>query len=265
VFVVGSPRSGTTALALALAEHSELWGFDESQFLWDLFGSGIVDKNYRRVNGSGSWLERQGIGRQKFLEHLGLGINAMMTALSGGLRWVDQTPIYSLLVDQLADMFPGARFIHICRDGRSTVHSMVNYGRRFPEAGGALAPWATNFREACRTWRRYVEAVLDFERTSPGRCLTVANETLSEDAASGFEAIMGFLKLPKENGPAEFFRTNRVNSSFDAASGAAPRDADVIWGQWHPNRRAAFLEEVGELPARCGYEIPTRPDPAQPE
>lgn len=36
IFIIGSPRSGTSILAWSLAEHSQLDVFDESNFLWNL-------------------------------------------------------------------------------------------------------------------------------------------------------------------------------------------------------------------------------------
>src|SRR5208283_4344638 len=38
VFILGAPRSGTTALAWSLAQHSSLWTSGESYILWELFG-----------------------------------------------------------------------------------------------------------------------------------------------------------------------------------------------------------------------------------
>ena len=60
----------------------------------------------------------------------------LLTRTSNGRRWIDQTPANTLVVDRLAEMFPGARFLHILRDGRRVVHSMINFHRAMgdPEA-----------------------------------------------------------------------------------------------------------------------------------
>src|SRR5947209_3365345 len=107
IFVIGSPRSGTTILAWSLAQHSQLWTSDESQVLWDLFEGGRMEKNYQRLGRyDGSWLCKQNIAKEEFLSYLGLGLNAMFTSRSQGKRWVDQTPVYALLAPHLAQMFP---------------------------------------------------------------------------------------------------------------------------------------------------------------
>jgi hypothetical protein len=54
VFVIGSPRSGTTALAFALGQHPGLATSDESQILVDLFFKGALDRNYARGESTSS-------------------------------------------------------------------------------------------------------------------------------------------------------------------------------------------------------------------
>ena len=107
VFIIGSPRSGTTALAWALDEHPDLAASDESQILVDLFAAGHLDRNYER-EGNASWLRKQGIERAEFLADVGLGFNRLFTKVAGGKRWVDQTPYHTVMVGWLAEMFPGA-------------------------------------------------------------------------------------------------------------------------------------------------------------
>ena len=51
VFIIGSPRSGTTVLAMALAQHPLFWASDESFILFDLFGMGKLDKAFQRWAG----------------------------------------------------------------------------------------------------------------------------------------------------------------------------------------------------------------------
>src|SRR5206468_195624 len=155
-------------LAWALNQHSELWTSDESQVLWDLFGDAHWEKNFQREGKpGGSWLLKQGIDRQEFLSLLGISFNAMFTKCSQGKRWVDQTPSYTLMSEMLADMFPGAYFLHILRDGRRVTHSMINYQKQFPAAARPTTPWASNFRESCRTWRRFVETSMSFAAGHP--------------------------------------------------------------------------------------------------
>ena len=256
VFIVGSPRSGTTALARALHQHSELWASHESYFLHSLLGDGRAVGVYTRQmdRSAPGWLKTQQVERAEFLGFVGLGINAMYTSRSGGRRWVEQTPLYTLMVHDLAELFPDALFLHIVRDGRRVVHSMSNFLRKFedrPEAVRHVPAWATDFRDACRTWNRWVATATDFCDASADRALTVRNEDLAADPAAGFARILSFLQVAAENGPADHFASKAVNSSFgETREGAATTQP---WTQWSAEQRRTFTEEAGETMHRHGF------------
>jgi hypothetical protein len=85
-------------------------------------------------------------------------------------------------------MFPGAFFIHILRDGRRVVHSMINVTRRFDrqrleaaQRTGHIPPWPEDFRSACIAWRCCVEKSLEFCMGNPTRGITVLHEQLVAD------------------------------------------------------------------------------------
>jgi hypothetical protein len=256
VFIIGSPRSGTTALAWAMAEHPDFWTSNESQILFDLFGGGALDKNYQR-EGKTSWLRHQGIEPAEFLDLIGIGVNAVMTRAAGGLRWIDHTPVYTLMAESIAGMFPGARFIHILRDGRRVTHSMINYAAQFgPNAPGA--PWAASFREACRTWVEFTDTAMGFQEAHPDRVVTIRNEDLVGDAPAGFRQIFEFLGVENHPGSAEFFARRRINSSFGPPGknvGAADTLTDP-WSQWGVSRKQAFVQEASETMIRHGLARP---------
>lgn len=54
VFVIGVPRSGTTIVAWALAQHTRFWTSEESQFMWDLFGDAHLKRIIVEVRTAGS-------------------------------------------------------------------------------------------------------------------------------------------------------------------------------------------------------------------
>ena len=263
VFIIGSPRSGTTALASSLACHPTFWSCGETQLLIDLFGDGRLERNYRRRTApDGSWLHDAAVHREMFLAFVGAGVNALITNRSRGLRWIDKTPGYTLMADTVADLFPGALFIHLLRDGRRAVHSMVNFARHQSRARyrSMREPWMTDFRAACRTWRDHVEAARSFEEERPDRCLTVVSEQLLREPAAGFERIFEYLGEWPDAAVAEAFTTRRLHSSFVAE----PRDGETNpaevaklldaapWQEWSASRRAVFVDEAGQTMVDCG-------------
>ncbi len=255
VFVIGSPRSGTTALAVALGKHPGMATSEESQILVDLFFKGALDRNY--VREGNSWLRRQGIGMEEFLADVGLGFNHLFTRVAGGKRWVDHTPRHTLMLQWLPAMFPGARFVHILRDGRRVVHSMVNFAALY--ADREIPWWAGDFHKACKTWARFAVAAVEYQAGHPDRCLTVRNEDLVADPAGGFRRVLGFLGEPDHPAPAAFFADNRVNSSFAPGGhepGAAVRTLTEPWAAWDEERRRVFARVAGPTLIALGMARP---------
>jgi glycosyltransferase involved in cell wall biosynthesis len=264
VFIIGSPRSGTSALGWALAEHSELWTDQETDIFFYLLEYPHVERAFEVATQrlDGNWLGNHGVTVDQFLEYLGVGLNALLTSTTGGRTWVDQTPANTYVVERLGRMFPQARFIHLLRDGRRVVHSMMNFHRVLGGDGdlegwrrsGRLPSWAADFREACTTWARLTRLALDFCAEHPERTLTITNEQMIADPEGVMRETLTFLGLHHEEAPARFLRTQRINSSF-AASGAssqAPLSAGEPWMDWTQEQRIVFQAEAGQVMVECG-------------
>jgi hypothetical protein len=266
VFVIGSPRSGTSILPWSLAQHPDLWTSGESEFLLGLFAK--ADAVHKALSERPhTFITRNEVERKEFLGALGLGVNALFSSRSGRKRWIDQTPGYTTMAWLLTDMFPGAYFIHVLRDGRAVVNSMLHFGDRIAaEARVELQGWATDFEVAVKTWKHYVEFALDFCEHHPDRTLTVKNEDLVERTDEEFERVLRFLGAAPDPEPAEFFRTSRINSSFAPlvwgkwerakASGedVVPRGRTAdAWRDWSDEQKATFAEIAGDLTKRLGY------------
>lgn len=252
VFVIGSPRSGTTALARALGEHSEMWTSHESYFLSGLFADGRPGRVYEKQASRSAfgWIITEEVDRDEFLAYVGLGLNALFTSRAGGRRWIDQTPMYTLIADDLAKLFPDALFLHIVRDGRRVVNSMMSFREKFegrPEAARHIPSWAADFDASCRTWNEYVTTADGFARQHPDRCLTIVNEHLSDDPHQGFDRVFDFLGVEKEPGPCDYLATTRVNSSYGTDTSRAES-----WDRWPVDHRERFMEECGAAMVALG-------------
>jgi hypothetical protein len=239
IFILGAPRSGTSILVWALAQHPELWGGPESNLLHHLFGDGQIETVFEALHDQhgSSWLREAGVGRGELLRHLGLGVNALFSSVTEGRRWIDKSLPNTLMADVIAEMFPRASFIHIVRDGRQVVHSMIHAG--FPD------PTVSDFPSACRTWRTFVEHADAFCTSHPSRSLTVSYERLVAAPDREFRRIQRFLGLDRDDGSAAYFRSHRVNSSFASAPGSpAERSPAACWAAWTDEQRRIFWDEA---------------------
>jgi|GEM_PF-2886823 len=250
IFVVASPRSGTSQLAFSLARHSQNWVSRESHFLH------YLAKLAKDIHALGTewnavsytwWLAKEGVTAEELLRFIGHGINALFTNRSGGLRWIDHTPGYAIIMRDLAVAFPGARFIHIVRDGRDVVNSMIHSDHH----RNVGCDWALDFRAACKTWAAHVEAALRYEDTEPRRVLRVYFESVSTGNDEEFKRIHDFLELPYEEATTRLFKEGkRLNSSFSAKE----RDRMRWQNSWTDEQRALFGRICGPLLVRLGYE-----------
>ncbi len=260
VFIIGSPRSGTTALGKSLGAHPSMWVSNETKFMAALVG----DHQLERVvadeieRPTASWLRTNGVDRAEFIAAVGIGINALVSSRSDGRRWVDHTPHYTPIAELLATMFPGASFVHIVRDGRAVVHSMLHFADRYPDAEReamrvALPRYTRDFDAACTTWVEMVAWAEALSRSLPDRCLTVRNEDLEADPVRGLGEVSDFLGLDRDPVVTATWTGNRFNSSFDPRSGPrAPRPAPD--SSWTDQERARFEGIAAATMRRHGYQ-----------
>jgi Sulfotransferase family len=256
IFIIGAERSGTTILALCLGQHSDLWYSCEGHFFPGFFEQSRLDSVYRRGKYRYRWVQEEGVSREEFLEYMGLGVNALFTNRSGGRRWLEKTPQNTLMVGVLASMYPAAFFVHILRDGREVVNSMLHFLNEMDDEmrddrvmGGVPPKWAVDFRCACKTWSEYVEKAFEFGQECPERCLTVRYEHLITQPGAIFAEIFDFIGVPNDDGPIEHFRTNHVNSSFGEYRQTAP---SVAWQTWSAEQQRVFVDECGRTLVNSG-------------
>ena len=267
VLVIGCPRSGTSVLAWGIAQHDDFWTSAESDFLIFLFGQGKLRSSYRKSHDrpDEGWLKKHSVAYSEYTREIGKGVDALFLSRSEGKRWVDSTPGHTLMAEDLAALLPGARFLHILRDGRSVVHSMVNSG--FNKLGfdkiGMKIPWAENFDSACQTWVHYVTRGREFVRAHPDRCLELRQEDLILKPEEVFRAIFDFLGAPYSEASPLFVRDKRLNSSFDPGgktvverSGeGGSTDLPRPWETWKNRMKRKFGKIAGPAMAEMGYAL----------
>ncbi|MCB9913671.1 MAG: sulfotransferase [Planctomycetes bacterium] len=270
VFVVGSPRSGTSVLAWALAQHPELATGPEMDlpFLLARLCSAqapadaialdklppleaALQQALRRPDG---WLAKHAVGRDELLAALGRGYDALARERSGGKRWIDSTPAAALACPQLAKLFPAARFLHILRDGRATVSSMVN--------SGFDVRVAKDFDFACETWATYALRGRAFAEAEPARCLELRQEELAADPEAVVARVLPFLECAPHEGVVALLRRGRINSSWGNASADDLRRAkdhavvpEAPWRAWSGRQKRSFTKLAGRAMEVLGYSL----------
>lgn len=118
-------------------------------------------------------------------------LEATSTLAGPKARWVDGTPEYSFHICGLKKLFPNAVFIHIFRDVRAVVRSILNFHR---VSGIQLVP---NEQEAYRYWLRTVSACLEAEQAyGPNIVHRLSYADLINNPESAMRSLFAFLKEP---------------------------------------------------------------------
>ncbi|WP_036479501.1 sulfotransferase [Myxosarcina sp. GI1] len=205
IFIVGSPRSGTTFLGSCIAELPEISYHLEpvatkaaARYVYENKWNSIKAKwFYRTVY---AWL--------------------MRLHFDGDLQFAEKTPRNCFLIDFLYRTFPDAKFIHIIRDGRDAAlsHSKKPWlqaasaksGKR-ETAGYLHGPYARFWIEAERkhefeetsdihrciwTWRCHIEAILAQTANLPdSQYYELRYEALVNKPKEEAERLLNFLNI----------------------------------------------------------------------
>jgi hypothetical protein len=240
VFVVGSPRSGTTITASLLGSLPGFVDLDEVQ-PWKAAIPELLDRPVDEAAGRlRTILER--------VRRLGL---------AGGLRGVEQTPETSFVLAAALQAYPSATAVHVIRDGRDVVTSLLERGwlnaARTGEDDARLAYgphprfWVepecrdqfTEVSDATRAawaWRRYVTAA----GAVPERTVEVRYEQLASDPAAAALPVAEALGVDHEKVAERFARVH------DRSAGRWRRDLST-------DELADVEREAGEALAALGY------------
>jgi hypothetical protein len=235
IFVVGSPRSGTSILTWSLGHHPNLFPVPESNWMGDFAVNVAVAYQIGAARGDYSIFSAMDIRDQELFATFGRSINdlilrhrkdleikretrtielkidprwleATSTAAGPKTRWVDGTPEYSFHICGLRKLFPNALFIHICRHVLAVVRSMLNFHR---VTGIQLV---ANEEEAYRYWLRTVKACLMAERAyGPSVVRRIQYAALIRDPEPAIRSLLDFIAEPYTDKCLEL--AQRINSS----------------------------------------------------
>lgn len=212
VFIIGCPRSGTTYLQRLIASHPKVYTGQETD-VFDLYVGPLLRTWKRELQ---DYSGRGGVGLgcyfresefiailKKFLLQL---ISPMVENLKPDEIFIEKTPSHALFIPEIHVLLPKARFIHILRDPRDVVASLLAASRSW---GKMWAP--KNAALAAFLWRRHVEAVNQARQLIPtSQFLEVRYEKLWENPIDTIKQVSTFIGLEwSTNGIKEAVEANR--------------------------------------------------------
>ena len=119
VFIVGCPRSGTSIFSTMLAVNPNIANLSEAIYIWE-----PRDINHKRDH-----LKMVSDVTESDMARI-RGAFGLYQRIKGKPCFVNKNPRSSVRIGFIQKIFPEAYFIHIVRDGRAVVNSIMNIIKR---------------------------------------------------------------------------------------------------------------------------------------
>lgn len=164
ICVVGARRSGTHWIQRILSRHPSVVAVPTETYLFSQAIAPLFER-FQHASTASPMLGQTYIEHDVLLHHARALCNAALQSyLHAGLemapRVLERTPEHVHHVELIATLYPRARFVHIIRDGRRVVRSLVDQRWGPRDASAAAREWANAVRAGRRqgaTVPHYVE------------------------------------------------------------------------------------------------------------
>lgn len=197
IFLVGCPRSGTTWLQRLLACHPLIRTGQESKIFYGHIGPQVMywrDCLDREKHRGGAGLPAY-ITEEEFFTILKSFLDDLLQPLIGPLQngelFLEKTPDHALSIREIVRLLPKSRIIHLLRDPRDVVASLL----------AASRTWATTWapgkaKEAAWLWAHVVKYVCEAKKELPTwQFFELTYEELFHEPLKSLQSCVTFLNL----------------------------------------------------------------------
>ena len=257
VFVVGRARSGTTWVHDMYVAHPEVagvfesWLFTADQGLLSLLNDATWQKPH---TGLAQLMDRP----EMIAELRELSANWLARVLEPHHRFlVEKSPRHYRWMEQIVEIYPEARFVHVMRDGRDVAVSVE-------AAAKSWAPhWQQSFGRSrfmtARSWGTTIDEIRRRAADLGDRYLEVRFEDLKADHRGGIRHLLDFGGMPTDDGVVDDIarRTDFERQHGDESGEDKFRRGGRV-GDWEARfgMTSSLLFEIGAGAQlrRAGYE-----------
>ena len=243
VFVLGSARSGTSAIAQGLLRATRYSGQEEGHLL-DLINPIFEALQTHYDNRGEEWLHRATMIAEVPQQYFRDGFQQLMVVLARRLFpsgfWLDKTPGPAMILAAplLKKVWPEARFIFMKRRAIENIQSRI---RKFPQGA---------FETHCRDWAASMTAWQSIRSQLSGHSIEIDQFSLASEPAMVANALSPFLMLqPQElkllKSSLKTDQPERTSNNFAAL------DIDDL--NWSTAERDVFTEICGAIMSDFGY------------
>ena len=215
IFVGGAPRSGTTLVRATLDCHPSIACGPELRITPTIARLSSETEKYCGTVLSQHYGCKSDDIRLTFRQ-LMLGILDRYRANSNKRRVAEKTPANALYFRQLRDLFPDSPFVHVLRDGRDVVSSLLNMDWR--DSFGRPLEITQDASAAARAWVAHVEAARDAAKTDPDLFHEIRYEDIVCRQRQTLGTLLDFVDEPWSDSELRFFESRSIFSGQQESS-----------------------------------------------
>jgi hypothetical protein len=194
-FIIGCPRSGTTYVRDLLSSHPKVkTGRESYLFAWYL---GPMIRNWNRPGGLETGFSglRAYLTNDEFHEVLRETSDRFLELMAPNMQaddiFVEKTPNHTLWISEILEVYPEAQFVHVLRDARDVVSSMLAASKTFGKN------WAPRYAfVAAHRWVKQVSAAQEAQKKLPSnQYYELRFENLRLNTIKEMRLLADFLQL----------------------------------------------------------------------
>ncbi len=215
IFIIGSPRSGSTLLQRMVASHSRIFSHPEPHLLTPLAYLGYYDTvekaPYDHVNAAQAmreFAEELPRGEADYLDALRAYASTLyerVLAPTGKSHFLDKTPAYALVLPFITKLYPNAKYVVLTRHPLAVMHSVAHsfFG------GDYVAAHAAN-----PIVSRYVPAIGSFLLEKRVPHVLVRYDDVVLEPEREMRRIAEHVGVPFEPGMVEYGKQQHITKSY---------------------------------------------------
>ncbi len=254
IFIGGAGRSGTTLLRVILDTHPNIVCGPEFKLLPEIARLWTLGMQISPI------LQTYELGPREFNDAHRRFIESLLhryLRASGKKRLAEKSPNNIFYFFQLSRIFPDARLIHVVRDGRDAVCSLLTMDWRDPATGRKPA-YVANAAAAVEYWARAVRAGLEAARALPSDSFYLLRyEDMVTRPKETLEPLFTFIGEAWDPCVLDFHLKKREGTKESSDGQVARRLYTHAAGRWqrdlNEQDRETFKRIAGDVLVELGY------------
>lgn len=244
IFIIGSPRSGTSILALAIRSSMKIPFYAEGHFLPVInYVVTAIDKYYESKSSSLEVKRRaiSHIKREELINEIQNLFYNIYNSLYESNIWLDKTPGIEMIraVPIIAKTWPNAKFIFAKRRGIENINSRI---RKFPDKP---------FESHCKIWSACMKSWLEVKHSVADSSIEIEQRDIEYKPKIISKRICDFLNIGEES--VELIHNSFTSERPESTSVSTLNNTELNNTGWTAEQIKIYKYYCSDISKKFGY------------